>query len=138
GKDRRPGAVRPRHRRRSSAGVRVGPAWRRQAPGGASARRARHDRRRPDRPSRWHLYRRPPGRRPQEHDAMRALEGIKIIELARVAPGEFSTMMLADMGADVLKIETPPSDGGDTDHRRAAYTFFNRNKRSLALNLKTP
>jgi crotonobetainyl-CoA:carnitine CoA-transferase CaiB-like acyl-CoA transferase len=69
---------------------------------------------------------------------MRALEGIKILELARVAPGEFSTMMLADMGADVLKIETPPADGGEIDHRQAAYTFFNRNKRSLAVNLKTP
>jgi crotonobetainyl-CoA:carnitine CoA-transferase CaiB-like acyl-CoA transferase len=68
---------------------------------------------------------------------MRALEGIKIIELARVAPGEFSTMMLADMGADVLKIETPPTDPGEIDQRRAAYTFYNRNKRSLALNLKT-
>jgi len=35
------------------------------------------------------------------------LEGIKILELIRVAPGAFCTMMLADMGAVVLKIETP-------------------------------
>jgi alpha-methylacyl-CoA racemase len=71
---------------------------------------------------------------------MRALEGIKIIELARVAPGEFCTMMLADMGADVLKIETPPTTAGaeDGDARRAAFFFCNRNKRSLALNLKDP
>ena len=71
---------------------------------------------------------------------MGVLEGIKIIELARVAPGEFCTMMLADMGADVLKIETPePTAPGDAEAaRRAAFAFVNRNKRSLALNLKSP
>ncbi|MFQ5521567.1 MAG: CaiB/BaiF CoA transferase family protein, partial [Candidatus Methylomirabilia bacterium] len=69
------------------------------------------------------------------------LDGIKILELARVAPGEFCTMMLADMGAEVLKIETPPSDGEpepQDEKRRAAHAFVNRNKRSMALNLKTP
>jgi len=71
----------------------------------------------------------------------RVLEGIRILELARVAPGELCTMMLADMGAEVLKIETPPSDGEAEPHdekRRAAFTFVNRNKRSIALNLKAP
>jgi len=70
---------------------------------------------------------------------MGVLDGIKIIELARVAPGEFCTMMLADMGADVLKIETPePRGTGDAEAaRRAAFAFVNRNKRSLALNLKS-
>jgi crotonobetainyl-CoA:carnitine CoA-transferase CaiB-like acyl-CoA transferase len=67
---------------------------------------------------------------------MRPLDGITILELARVAPGEFCTMLLADMGADVLKIETPGDSAGDT--RRAAFAFVNRNKRSLALNLKVP
>jgi crotonobetainyl-CoA:carnitine CoA-transferase CaiB-like acyl-CoA transferase len=71
---------------------------------------------------------------------MGALDGIKILELARVAPGELCTMMLADMGADVLKIETPDPPGvGDAEAaRRAAFSFVNRNKRSLALNLKAP
>ncbi len=67
------------------------------------------------------------------------LDGIKVLELARVAPGEFCTMMLADMGAEVLKIETPPSDGEPEPHdekRRAAFAFVNRNKRSIMLNLK--
>jgi crotonobetainyl-CoA:carnitine CoA-transferase CaiB-like acyl-CoA transferase len=71
---------------------------------------------------------------------MGVLDGIKIVELARVAPGEFCTMMLADMGADVLKIETPePQTPGDAEAaRRAAFAFVNRNKRSMALNLKSP
>jgi crotonobetainyl-CoA:carnitine CoA-transferase CaiB-like acyl-CoA transferase len=71
---------------------------------------------------------------------MGVLDGIKIIELARVAPGEFCTMMLADMGADVLKIETPdPTAEGDAEAaRRAAFAFINRGKRSMTLNLKAP
>ncbi|PON18105.1 CoA transferase [Candidatus Entotheonella serta] len=69
------------------------------------------------------------------------LERIKVIELIRVAPGAFCTMMLADMGAEVLKIETPPTEvASDTEaeSRRAAFSFVNRNKRSMALNLKHP
>ena len=69
------------------------------------------------------------------------LAGIKILELIRVAPGEFCTMMLADMGADVLKIETPPTAAApdpQTASRRAAFSFVNRNKRSIALHLKHP
>jgi crotonobetainyl-CoA:carnitine CoA-transferase CaiB-like acyl-CoA transferase len=71
---------------------------------------------------------------------MGVLDGIKILELARVAPGEFATMMLADMGADVLKIETPDpkADGEAEAARRAAFAFINRNKRSMTLNLKSP
>src|SRR5438128_4905306 len=73
------------------------------------------------------------------------LEGIKVLELIRVAPGAFCTMMLADMGAEVLKIETPPAEAsaaeaGDASHeaRRAAFQFVNRNKQSMAINLKHP
>jgi crotonobetainyl-CoA:carnitine CoA-transferase CaiB-like acyl-CoA transferase len=71
---------------------------------------------------------------------MGVLDGIRILELARVAPGEFCTMMLADMGADVLKVETPdPKAAADAEAaRRAAFAFVNRNKRSIALNLKAP
>ena len=36
-----------------------------------------------------------------------ALEGITVLELSRVSPGAFCTMLLGDMGAEVLKIETP-------------------------------
>jgi alpha-methylacyl-CoA racemase len=68
------------------------------------------------------------------------LDGIKIIELARVPPAEMPAMLLADMGADVLKIETPEAErprGTEAD-RRTAFAFVNRNKRSLTLNLKAP
>ncbi len=70
-----------------------------------------------------------------------ALEGITILELARVAPGEFCSMILADMGAEVLKIETPPADDrpvDDDERKRVPFSYVNRNKRSLALNLKVP
>ncbi len=70
---------------------------------------------------------------------MKVLDGIKVLELARVPPAELPGMMLADMGAEVLKIETPPEGPESAEvSRRAAFAYVNRNKRSLALNLKTP
>ena len=70
---------------------------------------------------------------------MGVLDGIKILELARVPPAELPGMMLADMGADVLKIETPePGRPADEDWvRRTIHTFTNRNKRSMTLNMKS-
>ncbi|MGE0822584.1 MAG: CaiB/BaiF CoA transferase family protein [Candidatus Binatia bacterium] len=75
-----------------------------------------------------------------------ALDGIKVLELTRVGPGAFCTMMLADMGAEVLKIEAPPSgklagsgaSPGPKDAKKLATSFTNRNKKSLTLNLKDP
>lgn len=69
---------------------------------------------------------------------MGALDGIRILELARVPPAELPGMLLADMGADVLKIQTPDPEGphGAEEDRRAAFAFVNRNKRSMTLNLK--
>ena len=70
---------------------------------------------------------------------MGVLDGIKVLELARVPPAELPGMFFADMGADVLKIETPPDEPEDaTARRRAAFAYVNRNKRSLALNMKAP
>ena len=71
---------------------------------------------------------------------MGVLDGIRILELARVAPAELPAMMLADMGAEVLKIETPEPgrDTGDEWVRRTIHTFVNRNKRSMTLNMKSP
>ena len=70
---------------------------------------------------------------------MRVLDGIKVLEMARVPPAEMPGMFMADMGADVLKIETPPTEAEDAAaKRRAAFAYVNRNKRSLALNMKAP
>src|SRR3990167_3164492 len=71
---------------------------------------------------------------------MGVLDGIKILELARVPPAEFPGMLLADVCADVLKIETPEPDRplGEEWVRRTIHTFTNRNKRSMTLNMKAP
>ena len=68
---------------------------------------------------------------------MGVLDGIKILELARVPQAEMPGMMFADMGADVLKIETPDPHRDESleAQRREAFAFVNRNKRSLSLNL---
>jgi crotonobetainyl-CoA:carnitine CoA-transferase CaiB-like acyl-CoA transferase len=73
-----------------------------------------------------------------------ALEGLRVLELTQVMAGPFCAQVLADMGADVVKIEPP--EGGDTTRRAlgfrmrgddtAAFLAVNRNKRSLALDLK--
>lgn len=71
-----------------------------------------------------------------------ALEGIVVLDLTRVLAGPFSTMILADMGADVIKIERPDT-GDDTrafgpfvNGESMYYMNLNRNKRGVTLNLK--
>ena len=71
---------------------------------------------------------------------MGVLDGIKVLELARVPPAEMPGMIMADMGADVLKIDTP-EPGREHDARwvrQTIHAFVNRNKRSMALNMKAP
>ena len=77
-----------------------------------------------------------------------ALDGIKVVDLSRMAPGPFCTMALGDLGADVIRVEEPgggrmarerAGDAGEAEvRRRAAFNALNRNKRSIALNLKHP
>ncbi len=68
-----------------------------------------------------------------------ALEGIKVLDLSRTVPGPYCTMMLADMGAEVIKIEDPGYQLGmlPDQEKHAAYDFLSRNKKSIALNLKS-
>jgi crotonobetainyl-CoA:carnitine CoA-transferase CaiB-like acyl-CoA transferase len=71
-----------------------------------------------------------------------ALEGVKVLDLTRVLAGPFATMMLADMGAEVIKIEVPkigddsrqfgPFLNGESSY----YMNLNRNKKGITLNLK--
>jgi len=75
-----------------------------------------------------------------------ALQALKVLDLTRLAPGPYCTMLLADMGADVLVVDDArdvrlpdaPVAQDETSRRRAASdATLRRNKRSLALNLKT-
>lgn len=71
------------------------------------------------------------------------MDGVRIVDLTRLLPGPFCTMLLADFGAEVIKVEEP----GAGDYMRwyqpryrqtsANFASLNRNKRSLALNLKS-
>ena len=82
---------------------------------------------------------------------MLALEGIKVLDFCRNAPGMFATMILADLGAEVLMIERPMDEtraayerivagieGPEDERRHASFNALQRNKRSIALNLKEP
>ena len=76
--------------------------------------------------------------------SMMALEGLRVLDLTRVLAGPYATMILADLGADVVKIELPgvgddARSFGPYLHGESAYFMsLNRNKRSMTLNLKSP
>ena len=81
----------------------------------------------------------------------RALSGVRILDLTRLLPGGFASQLLADLGADVVKVEDTgmgdyirwaPPYYGDEEHqalgtRSALYLSLNRNKRSIRLDLKS-
>ncbi len=72
---------------------------------------------------------------------MQPLQGIKIIDLTRAVSGPFCTMNLADLGAEVIKVEPPEGDESRTwgpyvNGESAFYMSINRGKQSMALNLK--
>jgi len=73
-----------------------------------------------------------------------ALEGLLVLDLTRVLAGPFAGMILADLGADVIKIEEPErgaderSMGPFQNGESAYYMNLNRNKRGITLNLKAP
>ncbi|MGC2372732.1 MAG: CaiB/BaiF CoA-transferase family protein, partial [Solirubrobacteraceae bacterium] len=75
------------------------------------------------------------------------LEGIRVLDLSRLLPGGFCSLLLADFGAEVLKVEdtgagdyirwAPPYyDGADDSARSAMFLSLNRNKRSIRIDLK--
>lgn len=76
-----------------------------------------------------------------------ALEGIRILDLCHLGPGMFCTMILADFGAEVLRIDRPDLPRSPQAVEQSAWSFeramevgyraFNRNKKSIALNLKS-
>src|SRR5207245_5243759 len=74
---------------------------------------------------------------------MKLFEGVRVLDLSRMLAGPYGSMLLADMGAEVIKIEDP--DGGDPmrvmgppflpDGESAYFLAINRNKKSVALDL---
>jgi crotonobetainyl-CoA:carnitine CoA-transferase CaiB-like acyl-CoA transferase len=72
-----------------------------------------------------------------------SLDGVRVLDLTRLLPGAFCSLLLADMGAEVVKVEPPGS--GDymrwypplVDGQSTLFNSLNRNKRSITLNLKT-
>lgn len=75
------------------------------------------------------------------------LQGIRLLDCSRVLAGPFATMLLADLGADVVKLEPPGGDetrtwgppfwGEPLERRSAYYAAVNRNKRGIVVDLKT-
>jgi crotonobetainyl-CoA:carnitine CoA-transferase CaiB-like acyl-CoA transferase len=70
-----------------------------------------------------------------------ALEGIRVVDFTQIAAGPLCTMLLVDMGADVIKIEPPPAISGDgppfIGGEGAVFLALNRNKHGLVIDLKT-
>ena len=76
------------------------------------------------------------------------LEGIRVVDLTRILAGPYCTMVLADLGADVVKVEQPSGDqarrngpffeGRDGNSRSTYFTSVNRGKRSIVIDLKNP
>ena len=76
-------------------------------------------------------------------DALRPLAGVRVVEFCQVAAGPFCGMLLADFGADVIKVEPPEGDALRTwpplsEGFSENFASLNRGKRSLALDLKDP
>ena len=76
------------------------------------------------------------------------LEGVRVLDLSRLLPGGFCSLLLADFGADVIKVEdtgmgdyvrwSPPYyEGADDSAKGALFLALNRNKRSIRIDLKT-
>jgi len=74
---------------------------------------------------------------------MKPLNGLRILDLTRVMAGPFCTALLADLGAEVIKLEPPQGDdyrhiGPFVDGESALFTLMNRGKQSIVLDLKDP
>lgn len=74
---------------------------------------------------------------------MKPLEGLRILDLTRVLAGPFCTALLADLGAEVIKLEPPQGDdyrhiGPFVQGESALFTLMNRGKQSIVLDLKDP
>lgn len=72
-----------------------------------------------------------------------SLQGVKVIDLTRIIAGPFCTQLLADLGAEVIKVETPSGDplraqGAKVNDFSWYYAGYNRNKMSIAVDMRSP
>src|SRR5205085_4671049 len=123
----RPGLVRVRRRA-------AGPALLPRRPLPSLRRRHERDPARPDRPRRAGA----------ERLVSDTLRGVRVLDLTRMLAGPYATMLLADMGAEVIKVEDPAGDPirrmgppFESDGRSAYFMAVNRNKKSVVLDLRT-
>ena len=84
-----------------------------------------------------------PSAPPAAQTAPRPLEGVKVVEFCQIASGPFCGMLLADFGAEVVKVEPPEGDAMRTwpplsDGYSENFASLNRGKQSIALDLKQP
>jgi crotonobetainyl-CoA:carnitine CoA-transferase CaiB-like acyl-CoA transferase len=75
--------------------------------------------------------------------AARALDGLRVLDVTQVMAGPYCAMLLADLGADVIKVEPPAGDStrqmpGASGTDSPSFNAVNRGKRSIVVNLKTP
>ncbi|XP_020783256.1 succinate--hydroxymethylglutarate CoA-transferase isoform X3 [Boleophthalmus pectinirostris] len=86
-----------------------------------------------------------PGHHDNRVDGVRPLDGVRVLDLTRVLAGPFATMLLGDLGAEVIKVEKPGS-GDDTrswgppfvGSQSVYFLSVNRNKKSIAVDMKHP
>src|SRR5687767_2706262 len=99
------------------------------SPSHPGCKRPRHD----------EVVRVPPGRRGRGR--VSALAGVRVVELANYVAGPYAGALLADLGADVVKVEVPPRGdpyrGWATGNYSAMFCSLNRSKRSILADLKT-
>ncbi len=69
---------------------------------------------------------------------MGPLQGVRVIEIAGIGPGPFCAMLLADLGADVVRIDRPPGGSGGAGDAGARIDVLGRGRRSVVVDLKHP
>src|SRR5262249_50025679 len=84
----------------------------------------------------WPATAHPPPSAPQASSP--PLAGLRVLDFTQVLAGPYATRIFADLGADVIKVQTAERAGGANGNESPYFIMWNRSKRSLALNMKHP